>query len=433
MAWSIVLHRVLPIKIIVLIDINIQYHSSTGHMSPPIKIRLQHLKRILLQEQISPYPLFHLTLVPQRPSRLIRLDLLRLRLRKLEGLSLWQLLGIVLWGVGMGVGILDSIDRYVIEDGPHLTLGLLLLEDRDRVIGLLIFLITFTTVHPASHLLLLLRTRTRTLSLLPMTDPMLQITLIQRLNQSLLIERSHDQLTLPSQQRFEPIFDGMFIAFILQFFRNGGPFLTVPSNKVNQREVLLLQPRLLEFGGVQMVEPPLAALLRRPEEPLTGLYEEDLAQVAPLESIVVPFDQLLEQLVLLMDPFLILVVLLQQVLSLVYEQLLQLPWKDLFKQRPIVGRIVLCLNSRKRTRSWMSIWLLSAYSTSDQTKSLSSFSNHPSSTFSFILLLLNQGKRTWWRSRSRDWWRWGHRSPRSWTHGCSSAGWARTWSLWSVG
>jgi hypothetical protein len=60
-----------------------------------------------------------------------------------------------------------------------------------------------------------------------------------------------------------------------------------------------------------MIEPPLTALLRSPKIFPRGLNEQSLSQIAPLEPVTIALDQLLEQLVLLMDPLLVLVVLLQ--------------------------------------------------------------------------------------------------------------------------
>jgi hypothetical protein len=136
----------------------------------------------------------------------------------------------------------------------------------------------------------------------------------------------------------------VFISFILQFLRNGGPLLPIQPYKLYQREVLLLQPVLLQLGRIEVVEPPLPTLLGRPEETAIGLNKQGLAQVTPLQPVVVPLDQLLEKLVLLMDPFLILVVLLQEVLPLVYEQLPRLAREDLGEEPPVVGRSLFGLN-----------------------------------------------------------------------------------------
>jgi len=103
----------------------------------------------------------------------------------------------------------------------------------------------------------------------------------------------------------------MLISFIFQFFGNRGPFLSTPPHKINQSEVLLLRPILLQLGRIQMIEPPLTALLRSPKIFPRGLNEQSLSQIAPLEPVIIALDQLLEQLVLLMDPLLVLVVLLQ--------------------------------------------------------------------------------------------------------------------------
>lgn len=190
--------------------------------------------------------------------------------------------------------------------------------------------------------------------------PFLQHFLVDGLDQSLLVVGLHHMLGLPGQQRLEPILDRVLIPFILQFLRDGRPLLPVQPDKLDQEEILLLQPVLLHLRGIQVVQPPLPALLRRPEEPPLGLDEERLPEVAPLQPEVVPADQLLEETVLLMDPLLVLVVLLQQVLPLVHEELLGLGGEELGEEGPIILRAIFGLHSKILTKSWISIAFPSA-------------------------------------------------------------------------
>jgi hypothetical protein len=109
-----------------------------------------------------------------------------------------------------------------------------------------------------------------------------------------------------------------------------------------------------------VVEPPLPALLGSAEEPAVGVDEERLSEIAPLEAEVVPAHQRFEEFVLLVDPFLVLVVFLQQVLPLVYEELLRLRGEELGEERPVVAGAVFGLSKEGGTRSWMSIRFSSA-------------------------------------------------------------------------
>ena len=111
----------------------------------------------------------------------------------------------------------------------------------------------------------------------------------------------------------------MLIPLVIQLLGNGRPLLAMFLHILDQNLILLFEPVLLHLGGIEVVEPPFPALLRRPEVLPVRLDEEILAQIAPLQPIIVPLHQFFEELVLLVHPLLVLIVLLQQIFGLIDE------------------------------------------------------------------------------------------------------------------
>jgi hypothetical protein len=101
----------------------------------------------------------------------------------------------------------------------------------------------------------------------------LKIFGVDAINQFLFFERAHLSFGLFGEEGLESIFDWMLIPFIAQFFGNSGPFLAVELNILNQDKVLLILPILLEFGRIEMIEPPFPALLGSPKVLSFGLDE----------------------------------------------------------------------------------------------------------------------------------------------------------------
>lgn len=104
-----------------------------------------------------------------------------------------------------------------------------------------------------------------------------------------------------------------------------------------------------------MVQPSFPTLFGRPEVLPVGFNEQVFAQIAPFQSIIIPFDEFFEQLVLLVHPFLILVVFLQQIFGLINEQVLGLIGKKRGEKFPIIIRVIIGLNRTESTNSCISI------------------------------------------------------------------------------
>ncbi len=74
------------------------------------------------------------------------------------------------------------------------------------------------------------------------------------------------QLVLLGDEGLEPVLDGVLVSPVFEYFGYLCPLLALGVHVADQDVVLLEFPLLLGLVGVQVVQPPLSALLGRPVE-----------------------------------------------------------------------------------------------------------------------------------------------------------------------
>ena len=102
------------------------------------------------------------------------------------------------------------------------------------------------------------------------------------LNEFLLLLGFLVQLVLLGYQRLEPVFDGVLISPVFEYFGYLGPLLALGLHVADENVVFPELPLVLALVGVQMVQPSFAALLGGPVELALRVNVEFLRQFAPL-------------------------------------------------------------------------------------------------------------------------------------------------------
>ena len=104
-------------------------------------------------------------------------------------------------------------------------------------------------------------------------------------------------------QRFEFVFDRVFISSILQQLCHLGPFLTFQKDMSNQDKLFLEFPFVFAFIWVKVIQPSFSALLGS-SEVVSGRTDIELfCELAPFRFAIFVANQRLKDIILFLSPF----------------------------------------------------------------------------------------------------------------------------------